>query len=1022
MNIAEYSIKTSVVTWMLIILLVGGGFFAYNRLSRYEDPEFTIKDAMVITQYPGATPQEVEQEVTDRIEKSIQQMPQIKRITSLSKPGLSEITVTIQDKYDRKTLPQVWDELRRKVHDVESELPPGAQTPLVNDDYGDVYGMYYAMSGEGFSYRELKHYADFLKKELSLVPGVSKVVIGGEQKEAIFLDISHTRMANLGISITEIENLLKAQNLVTYAGAVKVGTEYLRIQPEGNLNSVQAIGDLLIKSKTNTLLRLSDIATITRGYQEVPEELDYFNGKQALTLGISILSGGNVVKIGHAVDVKLKSLQPAVPIGVNIQPIFSQPTLVDQSIRGFVLSVVEALAIVVAVLLFAMGWRSGLIIAAILLITVFGTLLIMYLCNISLERISLGALIIALGMLVDNAIVVAEGILVQAMRGVEILTAAKEVVSRTKWPLLGATIIGILAFAPISLSQDSTGEYTASLFYVLAISLLLSWILAIMATPLFCYLLIKPKKIEGTPGSDNEYNTPFYLSYQKLLERCIHFRWRTILFVVVLFLLGIFGFFFVKQSFFPNSTTPLFYVHFWGAEGTDVRVTATDMQAIEKYITKLPEVEAVTAIAGRAALRFTLVYSPEKPNSSYGIFLVGVKNYRSINKVSSEIKSYILKNYPNTEPKIEKMRLGPGGGAKIEARVSGPDSVVLRKISSNIQDIMHNNPMAIDIRDDWRQRVKVITPKILPQQSRATGITRSDISDALEMAFSGKNVGLYREQDKLISIIARPPAKERLNIASIDNLQIWSPILQSTVPITQVISAFETTFQNAIIHRRNRIPTITVSCEPRQEPASRLFNQLRPSIEKIQLPSGYFIEWGGEYENSRDAQVALATKLPAGFILMFAVTLLLFGALRQTLIIWLTIPLSIIGVTLGLLSTNMEFGFMALLGLLSLTGMLIKNAIVLIDQIDFEIQAGKRGYEAILDSAKSRLRPVVLAALTTVLGMIPLLTDAFFASMAVVIMFGLTFATLLTLIVVPVLYSIFFRIEKNVNFISSSNE
>lgn len=1006
MNIAEYSIKRSVVIWMIIVLLIGGGIYAYRNLARYEDPEFTIKDAIVLTPYPGATPLEVEKEVTDRVEKAIQQMGQVKKIKSISRPGESEITVTMKDKYNKKTLPQVWDELRRKVHDVQGQLPPGAGPSLVNDDYGDVYGMFYAVTGEGFSYRELKDYVDLTKKELSLVPGVAKVVIAGERKEAIFVDISRAKMSQLGISLKDIYDLLRSQNTVLNAGSVKVGREYIRIEPTGLISTVQAIGDLLIRSQTTKkLIYLSDIATVKRGYEEVPKELMFYNGKRALGLGISIVEGGNVVKIGEAVKNELIKLKSMIPVGIRIDAVYEQPSVVKASIRGFMVSLIEALVIVIVVLLIFMGVRSGFIIAAILWLTVFGTLAIMYLFNLDLQRISLGALIIALGMLVDNAIVVTEGILVKTQAGIDKIIASRDVVAQTMWPLLGATIVGILAFAPISLSQDSTGEYTVSLFYVILISLLLSWLLAVTVAPLFSYLFLKkgdPEKIKKDP-----YDNFLYKSYRAFLKMCLRLRWPTVFVMVGLLAISIYGFGYVKQSFFPNSTTPMFYVNYWETQGTDIRVTTGEMIKIEKHIKKISGVSAVTSIVGKGALRFLLVYTPEKTNSGYGQFLVRVDDYRNIDKISDEVKQYILKNYPDSEPKIEKIRLGPGGGAKIEARFSGPDPKVLRELSEKAKQIMRETPGAIDIRDDWRQRVKIIEPVFSEQRARATGITREDLNRALETAFSGKQVGIYREEDKLIPIISRPPDIERLNIKNIDDLQIWSDLLQRTVPVGQVVTNINTVWEDSLIHRRNRKPTITVSCEPASGPASLVFNALKPKIENIKLPAGYSLAWGGEYEDSHDAQVALASKIPGGIILMFVVVVLLFGSLRQPLIIWACVPLAIIGVTAGLLLTNTEFGFMALLGFLSLSGMLIKNAIVLIDQIDLEIKQGKEEYSAIVDSSISRFRPVMLAAVTTVLGMIPLLFDAFFQSMAIVIMFGLSFATVLTLIVVPVLYSLF---------------
>lgn len=1010
MNIAEYGIKKNVITWMIVLIFTVGGIFAYFNLGRYEDPEFTIKDALVITKYPGATPKEVEREVTEKLEKQINQMGQVKEITSISRFGESEITVKMKDKYDKNGLPQVWDELRRKVNDIQSQLPPGTIKSVVNDDYGDVYGMFFAMTADGFSYREMDHYAEFMKREISLVKGVAKITLGGVRQQAIYVDISRAKMSKLGISINEIKQALRAKNIVMAAGKVRVGDELIRIIPSGNLKTIQSIGNTLITATTDRSIYLSDFSTIKRTYLEIPSNLVYFNGKPAITLGISIVEGGNVVKIGQAIEKKASTLMNQIPVGIQFHPIYNQPKLVIKSINGFIISLLQALAIVIVVLLLFMGLRSGIIIAAILLLTVVGTLFAMYLFKIDLERISLGALIIALGMLVDNAIVVAEGILIKVERGIDTLRASKDIVSQTIWPLLGATIVGILAFAPIGLSNDSTGEYTRSLFYVILISLLLSWIFAVMVTPLFCHLLLKPKKQENENNSNDTYQNWIYRGYRRFLIGCMHRRFLTVLTMVILLGLSVFGFGYVKQSFFPDSTTPLFYIDFWLPQGTDIRTNQQTMNVIAKKIKQIDGVTDVTQIVGKGASRFTLVFSPEKPNASYGQLLVAVNDYHQIDKISQKAKQYMLNHFPNATPKIQKIRLGPGGGAKIEVRILGSDPEMLRKLSYKIQDIMHQNPNTMDIRDDWREKVKIVEPVFSEEIAKKTGVSRQDLSDALQLAYSGLSIGIYRENDKLIPIYVRPPSIERFDIGNINEVPVWSPLFKRNLPLGQVVSGIRTKWANDLIRHHDLKRTITVSCEPKHMLASKVFEQLRTEIiAQIHPPTGYEIQWGGEYEDSNDAQAALAAKLPVGIIMMIIVVVLLFGRVKQPLIIWLCVPLSIIGVTAGLLITNTEFGFMALLGFLSLSGMLIKNAIVLVDQIDVEITEGKPTWQAILDSAMSRMRPVALAAVTTILGMIPLLPDIFFKSMAVTIMFGLGFATVLTLIFVPVLYAIFFK-------------
>ena len=1009
MNIAEYSVTSKVTIWLLVILFVAGGLSALQNISRLEDPEFTIKEAKVYTAYPGATPQEVEREVTYHIENAVQELAQLKRVKSISKAGFSEVSVEIKNHFRKADFPQIWDELRRKVNDVQSKLPPGAKPSVVFDDFGDVYGLFYALTGDGYSYRELKDFADFLKEQLLLVPGVRKIVIDGDQAEVVYLEINRSTMANLGISSLEFKQSLKSQNLVSDAGSIRIGDDYVRINPTGQFTSAQQIGELFIRGDDNSLIRLKDIATVHRAYQEVPKKFDYYNGKPALTLGISFLPGENVVAAGERIHRRLHELLASTPVGMELAAIYDQPRIVDESVSGFVKNVIAALVIVVVVLLFFMGLTTGLIIGAVLLLTVLATVWFMNFFAIDMQRISLGALIIALGMLVDNAIVVAEGMLVRIKGGESPLLAASESVGSTMWPLLGGTVVGILAFAAIGLSDDSTGEFASSLFWVILISLLLSWFTAVTMTPMFCAMFIKPDR-SGATQSD-PYSGFIFRKYRGLLNTSIKHRWITIAVVIAMFAASLFGFGYVKNSFFPDSNTPMFFFDLWNVEGTDIRRTRDDLIKIDNYLHTLDGVKNTAAFVGGGASRFTLVYSPESPSSSYGQIIITTEKLEDIARIEKQLMEYVAVEFPDSEPKTKPLRIGPGRDAKIEARIIGPDPVELRRLSEEIQTIMHNDPMATDVRDDWRQPVMVIKPVFNEQAARQIGITRDDVTAAFRTAFDGSQVGLYRDGIRLLPITLWPPTAERENVESMRDIPVSNPLLDYTVPVGQVVSKFDLVWEDAKIRKRNRIYTITPSCNPRQGLASPLLERLRPQIEAVELPPGYSLEWGGEYEDSRDANAAIAKTLPMGFLAMIIVVILLFGKVRQPLIIWLTVPLAIIGITVGLLTTNVAFGFMGMLGALSLTGLLIKNAIVLIEEIDIQSASGKDAYRAILDSAVSRMRPVLMAASTTILGMVPLLTDVFFIDMAVVIMFGLGFASALTLIVVPVLYAIFFKVE-----------
>jgi multidrug efflux pump subunit AcrB len=1011
MNIGEYSVKTPVISWLLVIILVGGGLLSFDEIGKLEDPAFTIKNAKVITLYPGASAREVEDEVTYHIEDAIQRMEQVKQISmSISRPGMSDIKIEFKDKYRAEDFADIYDELRRKIADMKSELPPGAQDPMVFDDFGDVYGVYLALTGQGYSWRDLWDFADTLKQELVLVPGVRKVSIGGAQQEVVYVDISRERLAELGISPGTIAQLLHSQNTVVTAGHGNVRRERLRIVPTGELLSVKEMGDVLVGSDEKRLVYLKDIADISRAYQAVPSQMYYLDGKPALTLGISMQSGENVVAVGERLNSRIHELRADIPVGMQIKEIYNQPLEVDRSVGGFLVSVGQAVAIVIVVLLAFMGLRTGLIIGAVLLITVSGTLLLMHLDGIELQRVSLGALVIALGMLVDNAIVVAEGMLVRMQGGMPATQAARETVGKTIWALLGGTVIGILAFSAIGLSQDSTGEFTNSLFWVIFYALLLSWLTAISTTPLLCALLLKP----GTSGADSgkdPYNRGVFKLFRGIVDRAVRLRWLTIALVVGLFLLAVVGFGSVKQAFFPESNTPLFFVDIWEIEGTDIRATREDTLRINEFLLQQEGVEQTSISIGGGHQRFTLVYDPKESSAVYSQIIVQTDTRERIAEVWEKVDLHMRQHYPWTDPIIKSLRIGPGRDSKIEIRFHGTDPVVLRQLSQQAQAIMRADPQAKDIRDDWRQPVKLIRPVFNEQVGRQLGITRESLAAALQYAIDGTPVGQFRDGIRLLPIYLRASAEERGDVGNLRDIVLWSPALQQSIPAAQVISRFETVFENPLIRSRDRIQTIIASCNSTGELATPLFNRLKPQLEAMQLPPGYSYSWGGEYEDSADAQAGLARSLPFGFLLMILVSILLFGKLRQPLIIWLTVPLAIIGITAGLLGFNGAFDFMSLLGALSLIGLLIKNAIVLIDEIDQQIATGKSPYPAILDATVSRLRPVVLAAATTILGLIPLLRDVFFVNMSLTIMTGLGFATLLTLLFVPTLYAIIFRIE-----------
>jgi len=1012
MNLAELAIRNKTTTLVLTAVFFVGGIVSFNHLARLEDPEFTIKEALVITPYPGATAAEVETEVSDKIEKAVQQLGQLKEVESKSDRGLSTVTVRIKDKYDKSSLPQVWDELRRKVGDIQNQLPPGAGPSIVNDDYGDVWGIFIAIYGDEYSYAELKEIAKLLRRELLLVKDVAKIEFWGERNEAVYVIPNRDRMSQLGIHPIQIIEKLRDKNLVADAGRAQVGPEFIAIAPTGTFTSVQEFENLLIKGGgSGQQIYLRDVADVRRGYVEPPSIVLQYDGRSAVGLGISTTQGGNVVVMGEAIDARLHELADRIPLGVEFGIISLQADAVTTSIDGFLINLIEAVVIVVVVLMLFMGLRSALIIGVVLALTILATFIFMSPWGVALERISLGALVIALGMLVDNAIVVVDGMLVRINGGEDAREAARGVVGQQAIPLLGATAVAIMAFGAIGLSQDSTGEFCRSLFQVVLLSLGLSWLTGMTVTPLLCVMFLKPEKMKAGQQAKDPYDGFLFRAYRRLLLLAIRFRWGTLLVVLIAFAISLWGFQFVDRSFFPDSTRPQFMVDAWLPEGTHIDETVRTSEAIEKYLASLEGATHVTTLAGAGGMRFLVTYAPEKANSAYMQFLVDLESHELIDDLIPQVEQHLQATFPNVEVYGKKFLLGPGDGGKIQVRFSGPDPDVLRKLAEQTVGILHEDGHAKAIRTDWRQRVKVMCPILAEEEANNAGVTAQDVALAVKSSFEGARIGVFREGDELLPILFRAPEEERSNIASINNLQIWSPAAQQSIPLRQVVRKFKTSVEDQILQRLNRKTTITVHADPSEGTAPALLERIRAKVESLELGPDYELQWWGEYRNSTRAQEGIGANMPFFLLAMVLIVIGLFNSLRLPLIIWFMVPLAIIGVTAGLLSTGQPFGFMALLGFMSLSGMLIKNAIVLVDEIEHLKREGTPTFKAIVNSGVSRLRPVAMSALTTALGMIPLLVDAFFVAMAVTIISGLMAATVLTMIVLPVLYSVLFRVK-----------
>ena len=1013
MNLTDFSLRNRTLILVLTLVTVYAGMKSFNGLPRLEDPEFTIKEALVITQYPGATAYEVEEEVSDELELAIQKLGKIKRIESRNLPGLSTITVEMRSTVPSEALPQVWDELRRKVGDAQSNLPPGAGPSLVNDDYADVYGVFLALHGDEYSYRELYDFAKLLRRELVLVKDVAKVELFGVLPEVVYVEFDRERVSQIGISSDDIGKQLVAEGIVVNAGRVNVGTEYITLQPDSLIHSSQELGDILISKGDQSQVRLRDIAEIKRGYQDPATNKLHFDGHRAIGIGVSTEQGGNVVTMGEGIKTRLAELEAQTPLGMEFGIIYMQSDMVTTAIDAFLINLLEAIGIVIVVLLLFMGLRSGLIIGFVLVLTICGTFIFMGPAGVALERISLGALIIALGMLVDNAIVIIDGMLVRINGGMDAEDAAREVTGQTSTPLLGATAVAIIAFAAIGLSPDSTGEFCRSLFTVIGISLSLSWVTAMTITPLLGIWFLKPPKPSQGEEEKDPYDNAFYRGYKGLLAVCIRFRWVTVAVVVAVFAVSLYGFGFTGRTFFPASTTPKFRVDVFWPLGTDIDETEKRVAVLEQGLAELEGVTHVASAIGQGPLRFILTFTPEKSHSGFAQFLVDIEDYNTLARDIERAEKYVRETAPDAIAFGRTFDLGPSKPGKIEARLVGPDANVLRDLEQQALAICKATYDSKGCRSRWFERVKVVRPRLSEEQADAHGITTRMVAEAMQAGFEGKPAGVYREQDEVIPVLFRAPPPERLTVDSLSQIPMWSPVAQGYIPLANVVTGLDTTWADEVVERRQRKRTLTVVTDPDHGSAPELLDRLRPLIEGLPFPPGYYVEWGGEYESTVDAQTALAAPIPIFVGIMVLIVIGLFNAIRQPLVIWLTVPLAIIGVTAGLLLTNQPFGFMALLGFLSLSGMLIKNAIVLVDEIDLQVGGGKSTYDAILDSGSSRLRPVAMAAATTILGMIPLFTDAFYIAMAVTIVGGLAVATVLTMVVVPVLYAILFKAKKD---------
>ncbi|BDD05849.1 efflux RND transporter permease subunit [Aureibacter tunicatorum] len=1008
MKITEFTLKNRALSHFIFMIILFGGVFAYLKMGKLEDAPFTIKQALVMTQYPGASPQEVEEQVSDILEEAIQSLDELDYVISENRAGLSKITVYVKKEIRAEAMPQLWDELRRKVNDAQGKLPPGAHS-IVNDDFGDVLGVFYGVSGEGFTPRELDDYSKKIKNEVLKLPGVAKVERYGVQVPTVDVILSPGKMGEAGISMSELVAVLNSQNKVFDAGTINTPTNRVRIAPTGNFSSFNDIKNFMIPAPNGENIRLGDIAKIEEGYMKPFTNKLKINGNDAIGLAVSTVEGGNVVVMAEAVKARLESLKAELPLGIEIDNVYDQGMESAKANDGFIINLIMSVATVVAILLFFIGFRTGILISSGLVYAILATLLVMFGEGIALQRSSLAAIIIAMGMLVDNAIVVADAILINLQRGMSRKDAVFKAVKVSAMPLLGATFIAILTFLPIYLSPHVTGEYFSSLFIVIAVSLFLSWIFAITQTPLYCDEYMKKPKSTGD-GTD-PFAGGMYLKFRKVLTEFIRRKWLVAAGLVVLLATALAGFNYIPKVFMPDLEKTVFTVNIWAVEGTKIEKMEEMLDEMNEYVESFDEVVQTTLTVGQTPPRYYLANVSFGPMPNFGHMIVETHSFEEVKKIKEELTEGLRERFPETVIKTSLFASMPPYEADIEARFNGPDDQVLDSLVNEALEIMKSNPKAQMFRNEWKNQVMVWQPELDQQRARLANINVGNISNSLRAYADGTPIGVFRDEEKQVPIVMKTESALENGFSTYENAPIWG-MGTTTIPLNQLTSGQEFSWEFPMIKRYNRERSMAAQCDVMPEyTKSEVLEELKPLIEGIELPEGYTMFWDSEYKSQKEAMEALTAYLPLAMILLVTILIALFANYKQPVIILLILPLSLIGVSFGLLGTGKEFGFNSIIGWLGLLGMIIKNVIVLLDEANIQKADGKSHFEAIVNATVSRTRPVLMAALTTICGMLPLLPDSVFGSMAATIIFGLSFATLLTLLAVPALYAIFYNVS-----------
>lgn len=1009
MKLVKFFLQRKAVTVLLLILVLAGGLFSYVKMGKLEDAPFTIKQALVLTPYPGASPSEVQSQVTDVLEEAIQSLGELYYLKTENRAGLSKITVYVKKEIRADEMQQLWDKLRRKVGDVQGKLPAGAGPSVVNDDFGDVLGVFYGLTGNGYSYRELEDQAKLIKNELLKVKDVAKVEIYGVRTPTIDIWVSPSVMARSGITSADIARTFREQSKMVDAGGINAGVNRIRVESTGNFYALEDIRNLTIVSRTGEHFRLGDIARVEESYQSPASNLMRIDGNPAVGIAISTVPTGNVVDMAEAVKGRVDWFSENMPSGYELVSIYDQGYESAVANDGFILNLIISVVTVIAILLFFIGFKNGFLVGSGLVFSIFATLIVMMANGIALQRMSLAAIIIAMGMLVDNAIVVSDSVLVNMEKGMRKRVAIMRACSATAMPLLAATVIAILTFLPIYYSPHITGELLSSLVVVIGVSLMFSWIFALTQTPFFIQEFVRrprPEELKGELFSGKYYNL-----FRASLHWVIRYRYITVVSLVGLLLLSAWSFKFIPKVFVPALDKQYFTLDMWLPEGTGIEETDRIAGDMADYIRRYKETEMVSSYVGRTPPRYYLSNVSFGPQSNYAQLLIKCRTSEDSRTLNALLQDSIRIQYPEPLIKVNKFELSPLTEAVIEARFLGPDPAVLDSLVGEAIAVMRHNPKVADARNEWGNMALMLRPVYDPVKAGALGITKASMMESVRSINDGMPIGIYRDNEKKVPVLLKSEGVDITDSRSLGDFSIWNG--ERSAPLSQVTEQIETTWEFPQIRTYNRQLSMAAMCGVKSGyTMAEVHNEIQKEIEKLELPEGYTFFWDSQYKDQREGMQAIAKYFPLAFLMLIVILVALFNNFRQPVIILCVLPLSLIGVVIGMLLTGFDFGFFPIAGWLGLLGMIIKNVIVLLDEVNAQRRNGTTAYTAVVEATVSRTRPVLMAATTTILGMVPLLFDVAFGGMAATIIFGLTFATLLTLFVTPTLYVMFYRVKK----------